>query len=79
MYPIFQQIRAGYSERSKCFEIHTDIPCKRWNQAFISYGPHDNSKLLLEYGFVLPENPQNSISIRRGKQYFQTLWKSIRK
>ena len=63
-----EQVKAGFDESTGFFEIHTDIPYKRGNQVFISYGPHDNTKLLLEYGFILPENQHNQVKIYRGNQ-----------
>ena len=32
-------------------------------QAFINYGPHDNLKLYFEYGFVLPNNPHDTVQL----------------
>lgn len=32
-------------------------------QVFINYGPHDNLKLYLEYGFVLSQNPHDAIQL----------------
>ena len=29
---------------------------------FINYGPHDNRKLLIEYGFILPKNLHNAVT-----------------
>lgn len=33
------------------------------SQVYITYGSHPNHKLLLEYGFVLPDNPHDYIQI----------------
>ena len=32
-------------------------------QVHLHYGPYDNGHLLIYYGFVLPDNPNDSISI----------------
>ncbi|KAG5678099.1 hypothetical protein PVAND_007801 [Polypedilum vanderplanki] len=36
--------------------LHTLSACKKYEEIFISYGTHNNTKLLLEYGFILPNN-----------------------
>ncbi|KAL5010710.1 hypothetical protein ScPMuIL_013015 [Solemya velum] len=53
------QITAGYDRESKTYQIRTLVPYRRYEQVFISYGPADNHKLLLEYGFILPNNPHD--------------------
>lgn len=34
---------------------------------FISYGNHDNYHLLVEYGFTLPDNPNDVFQVEYGK------------
>ena len=36
---------------------------------FINYGPHDNRKLLLEYGFILPKNMHNAVTFSQDLVY----------
>lgn len=36
---------------------------------FINYGPHDNRKLLMEYGFILPHNLHNTVKFSVGLIY----------
>ncbi|XP_026865949.2 SET domain-containing protein 4 isoform X1 [Electrophorus electricus] len=50
------QVEAGFNKVSRCYEIRSIQGCRRFQQAFICYGPHDNQRLLLEYGFVAPGN-----------------------
>ncbi len=60
------QVKAGFDGTSNSFNIVTEIPYGKGDQAFISYGPHDNAKLLLEYGFILPHNHHNAVKVGRG-------------
>lgn len=48
------QIKAGFNEDNRYYEIKTSKSYNKYDQVFISYGSHPNIKLLLEYGFVLP-------------------------
>lgn len=47
------------------FEIVTNNSYQPNEQVFISYGSHDNRKLLLEYGFVLADNPNDVVIITK--------------
>lgn len=49
--------------KNQSFEIKTLSPYKKGEQVFINYGPHDNLAMLKEYGFVLPENCYNFVSV----------------
>lgn len=35
----------------------------KYSQVFINYGPHSNVKLFLDYGFIIPCNPHDSIDL----------------
>ncbi|KAJ3101421.1 SET domain-containing protein 4 [Phlyctochytrium planicorne] len=45
------------------FRITSESATLRGQEAFINYGPHDNATLLAEYGFVVPENPYDNVSL----------------
>ncbi|KAI9475707.1 MAG: hypothetical protein EXX96DRAFT_596128 [Benjaminiella poitrasii] len=55
------KIESGFNVKNQCFEIKTLTPYTKGEQVFINYGPHDNSAILREYGFVLPENSYNFV------------------
>ncbi|MEE6467898.1 hypothetical protein FKM82_008102 [Ascaphus truei] len=59
------QVDAAFSEKSRCYEIRTRGSCKKYDQVFICYGPHDNQRLLLEYGFVAAGNPHCSVFVSK--------------
>ncbi|KAM9455007.1 SET domain-containing protein 4 isoform 2-T2 [Clarias gariepinus] len=60
------QVHAGFNELSRCYEIRSVRGCKKFQQAFICYGPHDNQRLLLEYGFVASGNQHSVVYVDLG-------------
>nr|XP_020645007.1 SET domain-containing protein 4 [Pogona vitticeps] len=57
------QVKAAFNEKTKCYEIVTLSGCKKYGEVFICYGPHDNQRLLLEYGFVARHNPHSTVHV----------------
>ncbi|NXI97522.1 SETD4 protein, partial [Psophia crepitans] len=57
------QVKAAFSEQTRSYEIWTNSQCKKYEEVFICYGPHDNQRLLLEYGFVATDNPHSSVYV----------------
>ena len=45
------EVRAGVSPDNTGYRIISQTRVDKYDQVFINYGPHDNTKLLLEYGF----------------------------
>ncbi|KAL2087407.1 hypothetical protein ACEWY4_016235 [Coilia grayii] len=60
------QVTAGFNQASRCYEIRSVQGCRKFHQAFICYGPHDNQRLLLDYGFVAPGNPHSVVYVDLG-------------
>ncbi|KFQ31686.1 SET domain-containing protein 4, partial [Mesitornis unicolor] len=57
------QVNAAFNEQTRSYEIRTNSHCKKYEEVFICYGPHDNQRLLLEYGFVAMDNPHSSVYV----------------
>lgn len=57
------EISASFNHCSGCYEIKTLRACPRFSQVFINYGPHDNQKLLTEYGFIVPNNQHSALTL----------------
>uniref|UniRef100_U3J8J8 SET domain-containing protein 4 n=1 Tax=Anas platyrhynchos platyrhynchos TaxID=8840 RepID=U3J8J8_ANAPP len=57
------QVKAAFNEQARSYEIQTNSQCKKYEEVFICYGPHDNQRLLLEYGFVAIDNPHSTVYV----------------
>ncbi|XP_070606497.1 SET domain-containing protein 4 [Erythrolamprus reginae] len=57
------QVKASFNENTKCYEIKTHLGYQKYKEVYISYGPHDNQRLLLEYGFVASDNPHSCVHV----------------
>jgi hypothetical protein len=67
VFLLYFQVDAAFNKSSNCYEIKTHKSYKKYDQVFISYGPHNNIHLLLEYGFILPDDPHDVYEIDFGK------------
>lgn len=56
-------VKAAFNEKTRCYEIRTASRCRKHQEVFICYGPHDNQRLLLEYGFVSVRNPHACVPV----------------
>lgn len=56
-------VRATVNHLNGSYTIVTEKLFKKRSEVFINYGPHSNTKLFLEYGFIIPSNPQDSVHL----------------
>ncbi|XP_058042855.1 SET domain-containing protein 4 isoform X2 [Ahaetulla prasina] len=57
------QVKASFNENTKCYEIKTHLGYQKYKEVYICYGPHDNQRLLLQYGFVASDNPHSCVHV----------------
>ncbi|XP_068000678.1 SET domain-containing protein 4 isoform X1 [Melanerpes formicivorus] len=57
------QVKAAFNDQTRSYEIQTNSQCKKYEEVFICYGPHDNQRLLLEYGFIAMDNPHSCVYV----------------
>ena len=58
---------ADVNTKSQSYEIITEDSFKKYDQVFICYGAYDNAKLLINYGFVLTQNINNTYVFTMGE------------
>lgn len=63
------KVKAAFNEQKRRYEIWTNSQCRKHQEVLICYGPHDNHRLLLEYGFVAMDNPHSSVYVSPGGIY----------
>lgn len=55
--------RITNGDASLNYQLQTEKPIKKYEQIFINYGAFNNTKLLLEYGFIIPHNSMDFLEI----------------
>jgi len=71
-------VRATVNNLNGTYTIVTEKLFKKHSEVFINYGPHSNTKLFLEYGFIVPSNPQDSVYLS-AKEIISKMGKCLNK
>lgn len=53
----------GYKAANKFFHVEAFVSTKKGEQLFQPYGQSSNGHLLLDYGFIEPNNPFDSVLV----------------
>ncbi|GAB5576280.1 SET domain-containing protein 4 isoform X1 [Prionailurus iriomotensis] len=61
-------VEAAFNEETRCYEIRTASSCRKHEEVFICYGPHDNQRLLLDY-----KQMDKKISILKDHDFIENL------
>jgi hypothetical protein len=66
-------VQAGFDESRQNYVIRTLTGCSKYREVFINYGPHSNRRLLLEYGFMVDDNPHDGYAFTLGYNLLSSL------
>lgn len=58
----FDKETKAFSLKSKLCEDSDSLAIRKGDQVYITYGPHDNLTLLIEYGFIIKDNIYDKIT-----------------
>ncbi|KAI5693865.1 hypothetical protein M8J75_006978 [Diaphorina citri] len=57
------QVEAMLIQTENSYQVKTLVPVSKYDQVFIEYGAHSNLKLLIDYGFTVPNNQHDAIAL----------------
>jgi len=52
-----------YNRQRKALEFVTELPYEKGARVFDNYGDYENHDLMLDYGFVIPDNTEDTVPI----------------
>ena len=69
----FIKVDGFFDKKTKTYNIVTHDDWEKGQQVFICYGNHSNATLLIEYGFIIPNNIHNCIKLKNVTSLFPEL------